>query len=263
MRGLSRTQLAVILGALGLILVLYFGFATKPPAQRQVEATRALNAESTDVTLLIREAHEALSAAQNATIAALEQNLEQAAVDSVRVEVLKQLSGQWYEVDQPAISGFYAQEVAQVLNTEEAWSIAGTTYAICLQRTQEERVREFCSNRAVQAFESAISLNPQNVAHKVNLALTYTDHPPADNPMRGVLMLRELQEQYPENPLVLVSLGRLAIRTGQYQRAVQRLQQALAIEPGNRNALCLMAQAYEGLGDQKLARAYNERCGGK
>jgi cytochrome c-type biogenesis protein CcmH/NrfG len=84
-------------------------------------------------------------------------------------------------------------------------------------------VKAFCNQRAVQAFENAISLNPDNASHRLNLALTYTEMPPEDNPMKGILLLRELQEQYPENTQVLNALGRLAIQTGQYARAVERL----------------------------------------
>lgn len=259
---MSSAQWVAVLGSVVLVLVLYFGCETKPPQQSQVEKSRLLNAEATDIALLLRDAHGALSGAQLATIGTLEERLEQVTEDSARLQLFQQLSGRWYEFEQPAIAGHYAQEAAELAKTEEAWSIAGTTYAICVQRETEDRIRQFCSDRAATAFQNAISLNPGQVSHQVNLALVYTDFPPADNPMKGILMLRELQEKNPRNTDVLVSLGRLAIKTGQYQRAIQRLQQALAIEPSNRNANCLMAQAYEGLGDQALARTYEERCRG-
>ncbi len=257
---MSRSQLLAILGAVVLLLVLYFVLDTKAPDQLEVERSRALAAESTNIDLLQQEAHEALEPAQLAVIGALEAQLEEITEDSSRIDLYAQLSGRWYEYGQPAIAGYFAQQIAELNNEEQSWSIAGTTYALCVQQSREDRTRSFCSNRAVTAFQNAISLNPDNVSNRVNLALTYTDNPPEDNPMKGVLMLRDLQQTYPNNVQVLTSLARLAIQTGQYQRAIQRLQQALAVDSSNRRALCLMAEAYEGLGNRDLRQAYAERC---
>lgn len=257
---MTKLQYIVIGSALLLFLVLYFGCETKPPGQQQVEQTRILQAEATDVNVLIREAHDELPVDQLSTIQALQQELGQATEDSLKVEVLKQLSGRWYENGQPAIAGHYAQEIAELEGTEAAWSIAGTTYAICVQRSEADKVRTFCNQRAIKAFESAISLDPNNVSNQVNLALTYTEIPPPNEPMKGVLMLRELEQSFPESALVLTSLARLAIQTSQFDRAIQRLNQALELENDNLNAICLLAQAYAGAGNQAEAKAYDERC---
>jgi len=164
------------------------------------------------------------------------------------------------EFGQPAIAGFYAQTIAENDNSEESWSIAGTTYSICLQRTKEQKVRDYCYQNAVQAFESAVSVNPDNPQHKVNLAVLYTENPPPQNPMKGILMLRELTEKYPENASVLVNLGRLAIQTSQFDKAIERLSQALTLEPTNRQAICFIAKAYEAKGDQTNAELFGKRC---
>lgn len=257
---MTKLQYIVVGGSLLLFLVLYFGCETKPPGQQQVEQTRMLQTEATDVNILIREAHDKLPVDQLSTLQALEQELKQAENDSLKVERLKQLSGRWYENGYFAIAGHYAQEIATLEETEQAWSIAGTTYAICVQRSETEKVRTFCHQRAVRAFENAISLDPTNVSNQVNLALTYTEVPPPNEPMKGVMMLRELEQSFPESALVLTSLARLAIKTGQFDRAIQRLNQALELENDNLNAICLLARAHAGAGNQAEAQAYDERC---
>lgn len=257
---MTRQQYILIGSVTLLFLVLYFACETKPPGQQQVEQSRLLQAEATDINLLIREAHDELPASQVSTIQAIQQELAQTSADSARVESLQQLSGRWYENGYPAIAGHYAQEIATITNTEEAWAIAGTTYAICVQRAAEEKVLQFCNQRAITAFENAISLNPDEVRHQVNLAMTYTELPPANEPMKGVLMLRELEGTFPESPLVFTSLAKLAIRTGQFERAIQRLTQALELGPDNLNAICLLAQAHAGAGNAAEAKAFQERC---
>ncbi|MCB0675896.1 MAG: tetratricopeptide repeat protein [Saprospiraceae bacterium] len=257
---MTKLQIGTILMAIALFLGLYFGCDTNPPEQAAIEKSRALTVESTDINALLLEAKSGMGPQEESEILALETEMEAAADDSSSARVLKELSGKWYEFGQPAIAGFYAEEVAGLENSGAAWSIAGTTYALCLQTKPPDKIRDFCSSRAVKAFENAISLDPEEVSNRVNLALVYTEAPPPGNPMKGILMLRDLNEQYPENVSVLVNLSRLALQTGQYDRAVERLQQALELDAGNRQAACLLAQAYQGLGRQSEAEEWASRC---
>lgn len=257
---MTKLQLGVIASALLLFFVLYFGCDTKPKRQQQIEKSRALTAESTDVSLLLDEAKKKLSPVQVAELEVKERLIDDTSVDSSKVSVLKQLSGAWYELGFPDIAGYYAQNVAEVVNTDTAWSIAGTTFLLCMQQTEEAKVKSFCSGRAVQAFENAISLAPEEVRHRVNLALCYTEVPPTDNPMRGITMLLELNREHPNSVVVLNQLARLAIKTGQFEKAVERLEHALSVEPDNTNANCLMAQALQGAGQAERAKAFAAKC---
>lgn len=250
------TGLAVIL-----LLGLYLGFDIKPSSREKVDQSRALVAQSTDVQSLLKQARAELPSPASSGILALELDLDKAGADTTaRVEALKRLSGQWYELGYPAISGFYAEEVAGLEKGEEAWSVAGTTYALCLQQSREEKVRQYCFSRAVNAFENAISLNPSNADHKINLALTYVEAPVQGEEMKGIMMLRDLNQEQPDNAAALFHLGRLAIQTNQFDKAVERLTRVLELDPENKQAPCLLQIAYEGLGDQARSAEFASRC---
>lgn len=257
---MNKTQSIVISIAVILFLALYFGFDTSPDKHKIVEEQRQLSAVSTDITSLLTDAKESLSAQQAAEINRLEVGLNGAGDDTSRIELFKQLSRTWYGFEKASLAGYYAEQVAEIEKSEEAWSIAGTTYSICLQNEKTEKVRNFCSERAIGALEKALSLNPANIQHKINLALVYAENPPAENPMKGVLMLVDLNKQHPESVPVLTQLGRLAIKTGQLEKAVERLEQAVQLEPENVNAVCLLANALEGLGDKTKAEKILARC---
>jgi len=239
---------------------MYFGLETKPDKQKAVEKSRAIEAESTDINALLNDAKSKLSTEKSTLFLSLEAELNETQNDSARVEILKELSGSWYRQERVEISGFYAESIAEIENNDEAWSIAGTTYAIGVQKAKEEKIRQFCFGRAVMAFENAISLNPSNSTHKVNLAVCYVENPLPENPMKGILMLRDLIEKEPENVLVLTTLARFAIQTGQFEKAIERLQKAISIESENEKANCLLAQAYQGIGDQEQAAIYTTKC---
>ena len=114
-------------------------------------------------------------------------------------------------------------------------------------------MRDFCTQRAVSAFQNAISLNPTKLENKINLALCYTENPPQDNPMKGILLLRDLDKENPDNIAVNLQLARLAIKTGQLDRAIVRLETVLTKEPNNKKAICLLADAYSGSQNAKAA----------
>ncbi len=253
-------QFGMIAFAAGLFCILAFVLDTRPKKLRDLETQRSLSAETTSAAVLLKEARQSLPETTAAEMAVMEESALAESSDSARIESFKLLSGTWYQLGYPAISGYYAQEVAALLNTEESWAIAGTTYAIAQKQAQEEKVRDFCTARAIECFENAISLNPDNPDYQLNLANVFVEKPPQDNPMKGILMLRELNEKYPDNVPVLNNLGRLALQTGQIDRAVERLERAFSLAPENNQTLCLLAEAYEAAGQSAKSAIFAQKC---
>ncbi|MEM9887252.1 MAG: hypothetical protein AAF849_15270 [Bacteroidota bacterium] len=254
---MNRLQWIVVLLSLLLFAVLYFGFDVKTETQQQIQATRSQSLESTDASILIREARAELETEALNSVRILEQEIEISTSDSAKLAAYKDLSGLWYRLENIAIAGHYAEKAALIEDTEEAWSIAGTTYAICTQRANTDKIKQFCTSKAFKAFESATSINPDNIQHKVNLALVYLE---TQNPMQGIQMLRNLNQQYPESVLVLMTLGRQALRTNQLERAGERFTKVLTIEPNNREAACALADIYTQLKRQFEAQQYIDLC---
>ena len=174
---MSKLQIIVIAFSGLLFVGLYFGGDTKPETQEAVEKTRTLTATSTSIESLLSAAKSNLPVDTSAMISGIEKEYRAGSSDSSKVESLKKLASMWYQTGRADISGFYAEEVAKVLNDELSWSIAGTTYMLGARKAVEDKIRDFCFTNAEKAFQSAISINPSNYAHKVNLALCYTRKP--------------------------------------------------------------------------------------
>ena len=260
---MNKAQIVTVFAALALFLGLYFGFDTKPDKQKTIEVSRSLQGESTRFETLLEEASAQLSPAQTSQIGEIETQLDAAKEDAERIELLKRLSGLWYGFGQIPVAGVFAEQAAELENTDAAWSVAGGTFFNGLMAAKDPTIREYCASHAVKAFESAASLNPEKVEHRVNLALVWAENPPPNNPMQAVLMLRELETKHPENPSVYNALGRLAIKTGQWQRAVERLEKAWSLDKKNPNTPCLLAQAYEGAGNMTKSTEFATLCKGK
>ena len=257
---MQKNQWIAIITALALFIVMYFGCDIKPDDHKTVEKQRFENIESTSISSLLLSAKKDIPSTEGSSIMSLEMALNDAVEEADKADALKSLSSAWYRLKKPAIAGHYAEQVAGLKNDEESWSIAGTTFSICVQQEAEAKVKDYCTDHAIAALENAASLNPSNLQHQINLALVYTESPPSDNPMKGVLMLVNLNKQNPESVPVLNQLGRLAVKTGQFGKASERLGKAVEIEPDNPTSNCLLGKALEELGEQDKAALFLSKC---
>jgi tetratricopeptide (TPR) repeat protein len=250
-------QIIVIALSVALFALLYFGIRTKPNTSSTIEKTRALVAESsTDTEKMIMSAKADLTEENLAPIVAIEAQLPLQLTDSLRAESFKAISREWNLFSKFSIGGIYAMKVAEIENTEIAWSIAGTNFGFVLQREKDAEIRKFAIKQAVKAFKKAIEINPDETQHQINLALTYVE---SEQPMQGIAKLKELSQQKPENTAVLMALGQLSIRSGQYDKAIERYEVVVKLEPSNVKAHYALAQMYQSLGkNQKAVNSYNK-----
>jgi tetratricopeptide (TPR) repeat protein len=257
---MSKIQKLILFSALLLFGILYFGFETKAPERNATDVNRAIQGESTGVESLLTEAKSKMDAGQISAIETLEVSLEKSKTDQEKVGILKKISSSWYAQSNFPIAGEYADKVATIENADSSWSVAGAIYYNGLTKATDKTIRDFCSTRAIKAFESAASLAPNNASHRVNIALVYAENPPADNPMKAVLLLKDLETKYPDAPSVYNALGRLAIKTGQWQKAVDRFEKSWSLDNKNLKTPCFLAKAYEELENSAKAAEYAAKC---
>ena len=90
---MNREQAYYIIGAVLLAALLFFGFDNKPSTQKALEKSRVLNTQEFDIQTLQTEAKKDLKADQLEYLETLESQTEFAKEDSVRINLLKQMSG--------------------------------------------------------------------------------------------------------------------------------------------------------------------------
>jgi tetratricopeptide (TPR) repeat protein len=257
----NREQIFYTLGAIILLAGLYWGFDTKPSTQKALEKSRVLSGQVFDISSLRTNAKKDLKKDELAYVEALESQIEYASQDSVKLELLKQISGYWFKLGKPTLAGIYAKEIAEKEQSPQSWSIAGTTFAAALKDSKlEEKDRVLARDQAVDAFEHAISLEPTVVEHRVNQALCYIETPDNAQPMKGIQMLAGLATSYPESALPPYHLARLAVQTGQYERAEKRIEQALKLAPTDAKIACLAIDIYTALNKPEEAKKHTDLC---
>lgn len=257
---MTKSQLIAISSFTALLLVLLFGFKTKPVKLIQEEKSRLLNLQFTDISILDREAKENLSPDERSKIQVLESRLELTSDSTERINIYKELSSAWYSLAQFSMAGHFAEQIAEYENTAESWGIAGTTFALGASKSQREKEKLFCRDKAIENLEIAISEDPDNLEYQINRAVVLAEHPIEENPMKGIQLLLGLNKNYPKNVSVINNLARFALQTNQLDKAEARLFSALELEPDNKLSSCLLVQLYEKTGDVQKRDFYRNKC---
>lgn len=241
---MSKFQLSVLLLAFLLIAVLY-SCPTRPPERTKIDENRQEQATAIDLDKLLLRAQNLYSQEQLSPILALEQQLNAEQAPKQQAKIVKNISSTWNTLGDFALGGVYAEQVTSIAQSDSAFSIAGTTYFSCFKRDRDSLVRRFCMDKAIQSFESAISLAPEDPVHSVNLGLCYVEG--GAQPMKGILIIRDIAEKHPDNVLAGLTLGRLSLRTGQYEKAIQRLDNILKNNPDNPDAHYWLGLTYQAM----------------
>lgn len=258
---MSKSQIVVVSTAILLFAGLYFGGQRTPKAQKEIETTRIEAAKTASINEIIGLAKSEISESDRNELAALESQLEIAGSDSTKLAVFKNLSSKWYKLGNYAVSGFYAEEVAQLDKTDFAWGVAGYSYAICFNQTKNERMFSFCFDKAIAAYENAASIAPDSIVYKENLAYCYTGNPDPNQTMTGIKIYQGILEQNPDNIKVLLRLGKLSVEvTKDYPKAINRLEKAVRVAPKNFEANYYLAVAYEGNNEKALAKEFYSKA---
>jgi len=74
---------------------------------------------------------------------------------------------------------------------------------------------------------------PNELNVKSNMAMTYVT---TSTPMQGIILLREVIAQDPDNESALMNLGLLAMQSRQYEKATERFKQIISKHPANSEA---------------------------
>lgn len=107
------------------------------------------------------------------------------------------------------------------------------------------------ASEARRILEQLLDKDPTNLFLKNNLAMTLVA---SDNPMAGISMLREILAQDETNRQAILSLGLLAIQSGQFERAKERFETLVSLNAADHEAKLYLAVSMMEINQQSQAR---------
>jgi len=242
---MNKLQIAILVGSIGLFSLIYFGSSIIDPNKSETVASDTLTEDE-----LLLFANSTIQGGVKKQIKVLRDSLQKVVVDIEKQELYKELHVLWYNQSLFGVSGIYAEKIADFEQTDTAWSIAGVNYARALYIYDDQRIKNFFYDKAVNSLETVLRKNPNFNSAKQNLANIYIDHSP--NVMQGVLMMRDLLKSEPNNIDAHMRLADLSFNiTKDYPKAINRLKIVLEIQPDNQKAKNMLAECYRLVGKSK------------
>jgi tetratricopeptide (TPR) repeat protein len=175
----------------------------------------------------------ALSDSQISEISSLRVKYLQNTDKTTKLKSLEALVSKFVEFMKYDSAAYYAETVVKLEPSET--NLMKTAYLYYQAHTfaLEDSKRTAMGENARTYYTKVLSINPNNLLAKTNMAMTYVATP---NPMQGILLLREVIAQEPDYVPALYSLGMLSIQSKQFGKAVERFKEVLKIEPANSDA---------------------------
>ncbi|MBS1782872.1 MAG: tetratricopeptide repeat protein [Bacteroidetes bacterium] len=249
-----------IFSALALIAILYFGVKNTPPktaASTQASGSMNHTVHPASFDSLLSAANRALPAHAKAEINTLEQRLSAISDSSKMAVVFDTLARLWLQHKQGPIAAHYFLQEAKLVNSEKKLTFAAQLFLELARKSKSESMQTWMGQQAIEGFNRALQLNPNNDTLKVDLAECFIG---TGETMQGVLMLREVTEKHPDNIPANLILGQQGIVSGQFDKAIARFDRVLGQQPENMEALLGLAEAYKGSGQKQKALELLEKA---
>ena len=207
---------------------------------------------------ILADARKQLSKVAADSVTAIENELTAIRDSSRMAAVFTRLSGVWERNKQYPTAVFYKAKAAKLENSEKSLTFAGQLFLELLEHEGDRALQMWEANEAIACLERVAKDHPENEEARLALASAYIQG--TSEPMKGVQMALAITREKPDNVPANMLLGRMAIQSAQFEKAVKRFETILAKEPENKEALYFLAQAYEGTGNKQKAIETLEKC---
>ncbi len=246
MSNANRTQLLVLLGAIALTAALYFA----PQKVKQNESLQAGNENDEPFSFesLLASQKRSLKRQELEPIVKMELELSK---NQNSLLLLDSLGKMWDRLQQPVISSFYFEMIAVQQPGEKSWLNAAYRFFDAANMAADSGFRSMLMNKAITSYNNVLKYNSDNLDAKTDLGLCYAEG--SREPMKGIMLLREVVSKNPNHENAQFNLGVLSVKSAQYDKAIERFQKVLEINPARKEMYYMIGKAYMMSGNKEKA----------
>lgn len=211
----------------------------------QAEVTKPASVDVNAISLedVSKTSMEGLSANLKSLIADLENQLKRASEDE-KLELYKKLAQQWDDVNLTTPSSLYYELIAEKDPNFETWLKAGDKFTDAYQQSMDTLIQPVLVQKAINSYQKADKIKPNTLEVKTGLGIAYVNGTP--NPMQGITLLLDVVKQDPKNIKANLNLGLFSMKSGQFDKAVERFKTVIEIAP-SAEAWFYLASSYESM----------------
>ena len=207
-------------------------------------AKTKLTAPSFDYEELIKSAKSSLSDERKKTISTLELTLS-SHPDSI--ELYDSIGKAWDQANIPAVSAYYFEKKASKVPSEKSFLDAAYRYFDAYKIAADTTLKAYMVQMAMINYQKVLQKNPANLNAKTDLGVCYVEG--TAEPMKGIMMLREVVATDPNHEMAQFNLGLLSLKSTQFPKAIDRFDKVLAINPARTDVYLYKGQTYMHMGD--------------
>jgi tetratricopeptide (TPR) repeat protein len=259
----KKQQWIIVLAGLILVLVVYIAGVTNTPKSSTPAAGNPQSAALQPVTteILLQKAKQRLKPEQVARLAAIESSVKRGDVKDQQLHVYHQLAKFWSDsarVFEPY--AYYTSEAAKLENSEKSLTFAAHLFLDNLLTEGDPAMQHWLGDNAKVLLDKALVINPANDSSKIGLGICYMFGNISDNPMQGILEVRKVVQEHPDNLYGQLVLGLGGKKSGQYDKAIERFKIVVDKQPDNLEAIFNLAETFEMKGDKANAVIWYQKA---
>jgi len=243
---LKKAQWMAIIAGTVLFSILYLFV---PRSNKKALATTAEVAVNQGVSSksLIDGAKTSLSADQKIALLGIENQLNTNSKTADSIKTYKSLAQFWAkEVQRIEPYLYYTYSAALLENTEKSLTFAAQQLVDNFTNPDAPpALQNWMASNAKVLLEKALVINPINDSAKINLGACYLFGNISDNPMQGILKVKEVVDKNPHNDYGQLILALGGKKSGQFEKAIERFLIVLKDQPNNIEAMVNLAECYE------------------
>lgn len=214
--------------------------------------------KAADFTELLKQAKSKIPADKLADITSLENSVVRGDVKDQQIAAYRQLYFVWDSLNELPIAAHYAGAAAKLENSGKSLTFAANLFLDHLPHTQDAGVRMWEANEALELLEKAVALEPTNDTLKIKLGSLLVSN--TSEPMKGIGMLREVADRNPDFLDAQLTLANFSITSGQFDKAIERMETVLKKKPDEPKAIFLLAVAHQSKGNKEKAVELLRKC---
>lgn len=151
----------------------------------------------------------------------------------------------------PGIAAWYFEQKAQKSGNEKDWLNASYRYFDAFKSGKDSVESAFFVQKAIAGYSNVLKINPSNLDAKTDLGVLYTEG--TAEPMKGIMLLREVVSTDPKHENAQLNLGFLSMKSGQLDKAIERFNKVLEINPARVDMYVYIGEAYVRSGNKQKA----------
>jgi tetratricopeptide (TPR) repeat protein len=248
----KKPQLITICIAIFLVAIIYRFGRTTP--SKTIPATNSISKSGITNSLtdtILNRAKSQIKPEQVMRLTALENSVSRGDVKEQRLRVYHQLAHFWGDSAGLFLPyAFYEAEAARLENSENSLTFAARLFLDNLQQEQSIDFRRWEALQAKDLFERSLIINPDNDSAKVGLGACYLFGNISDAPMEGIGKIRAVLDKDSNNVYAQMMLAKGSLMSGQYDKAITRLEKITRLQPDNLEAILMIADVYERMKDK-------------